>query len=278
MSDNFFELTISSTNAISLFKDFVFELGIECVEERENSFIIRDEDSLENIEFALLEYKKMFEKELNLAIDLSLNLQSKENIDWIEQYKKGVSPVEVGEIYIHPSWEEPKNGLLNVVIDPALAFGSGHHESTNMCLELIQKYKNGYKTALDVGCGSGILSISLKKLGLEVLACDTDEQAIQASVENASKNGVSIDKTWVGSISNLDKKCDMVVANIIADVILMLKKELILSVKDGGVLILSGILEKYLERIKDSFKELKFVEFEQKNEWVSLVFKKEREI
>lgn len=275
MKDVYFELSVCSKNALNFFKEFVFELGVNAVEEKNDCFIIRDENSLENIEFALREYKKSLEKALKLDIDLNLNLESKQNVDWINEYKKGVKPIEVGEIYIHPSWEKPKDKFINIIIDPALAFGSGHHESTNMCLNLIQKYKSDYKTALDVGCGSGILSIAMAKLGLGVSACDTDEQAIKSSRENALKNEVSLDEIWASSITNLNKRYDIVVANLIADIILVLKKELIKSVQKGGVLIISGILEKYKDIIKAEFCELELLEITQKNEWLSFVYKKQ---
>ena len=214
---------------------------------------------------------------------MEISIEKKPNLDWINEYKKGVEPIAVGRFFVRPSWYEKadlkdENGkdLIDIIIDPALAFGSGHHESTNMCLNLISKYAdvNSQKTALDVGCGSGILSVALAKLGIKVSSCDTDEQAVYATEQNAKKNGAEIDEIWVGSISNLTNSYDLVVANIIADVILMLQNDLKKSVKKGGILILSGILEKYLDRIKNSFSELNLLEVKQKNEWVSLVFKK----
>jgi len=274
LNKTYFELTIWSKNALELFKEFVFELGVSAIEEKEDCFIIRDEESLENLEFALKEYKKSLEEALDLELDLTISLEEKENRDWIDEYKKGVKPIEVDEIYIHPSWDESKEGFINIIIDPALAFGSGHHESTNMCLSLIQKYKNGYKTALDVGCGSGILSIALAKLGLNTSACDTDSLAVSSTKENALKNSVSLNEIWTGSIASLDKKYDLVVANLIADIILMLKKELIKSVEKNGVLIMSGVLDRYEEIIKAEFKELELVEVLQKNEWLSFVYRK----
>ncbi|PSM52334.1 50S ribosomal protein L11 methyltransferase [Campylobacter blaseri] len=274
MNDIFFELTIKSNNALELFKDFVFEFGITAIEEKQDSFIVRDSENLDGILYAINEYKKRLEAILGLEIDLKTELIDKKNIDWIKSYQKAVKPIEIDSVYIHPSWESSKEGLINIVIDPALAFGSGHHESTNMCLKLIQNYKNGYNTALDVGCGSGILSICLSKFGFKVDACDTDEQAILATKENAEKNKTSLNRVWTGSIADNDEQYDLVVANIIADVIIMLQKDLIRSVKNEGTLILSGVLEKYLERIKENFKELSLIKIEKKNEWLSFVFKK----
>ncbi|MSN95598.1 50S ribosomal protein L11 methyltransferase [Campylobacter sp. FMV-PI01] len=274
MDDIYFELKVSSKNALEFFREFAFEIGVSAVEMGDGFFIVRDGEDLKNLEFALIEYKNALQKTLNLDIDLNLHSETKKNIDWIDEYKKGVKPINVGDLYIHPSWQEKKDGFLNIIIDPGLAFGSGHHESTNMCLELIQKHKKGCKTALDVGCGSGILSISMAKFGLNVSACDTDEIAISSTKQNALKNDVNLDEIWVGSIAKLEKKYDLVVANLIADIIFMLKKELINSLNLGGILILSGILDKYLDRIKSEFKDLTLLEVMQQNEWVSVVFKR----
>ena len=272
----FFYETIVKSNAIDLFKEFAFELGISCIEECENGFIVRDEEEPENLKFAFFEYKNALENSLNSKVDLEISSVKKENIDWIDEYKKGVEPIAVGRFFVRPSWcEKSANAeLIDLIIDPALAFGSGHHESTNMCLGLISKYAKSGQSGLDVGCGSGILSVALAKLGVNVASCDTDEQAVSATKENALKNGVNLENIWVGSVSGSDKKYDIVVANIIADVILMLQNDLKNSVANGGILILSGILEKYLDRIKSSFSDLNLVEVSQKNEWVSLVFKK----
>ena len=276
MKDFFYE-TIIKTDAVDFFKEFAFEIGISCIEECENGFIVRDEDEPSNLEFAFFEYKKALENSLRKPINLEIKSEKKANLDWINEYKKGVEPIAVGRFFVRPSWcESARNeqDLIDIIIDPALAFGSGHHESTNMCLGLISKYAKPEFSGLDVGCGSGILSIALAKTGVKVSSCDTDEQAVSATKENALKNGVKLDNIWVGSVNNSQKKYDIVVANIIADVILMLQNDLKKSVENGGILILSGILEKYLDRIKSSFSDLNLVEVSQKNEWVSLVFKK----
>lgn len=273
MRDIFFEMVVKSP-ASEILKEFVFELGVQGLEEIEGGFIIRDEENLENLEFALIQYKNSLEETLNLDINLEISISEKENIDWINEYKKSVKAIEVGRFYVRPSWEKPKENSIDLVIDPALAFGSGHHESTNMCLNLISKYAKPGNLALDVGCGSGILSIALKKLGCRVCACDTDEQAVDSSKDNALKNSVELDKIWLGSVEKNSDKYDIVVANIIADVILILQNELKDSLKSGGVLILSGILEKYFDRIKSTFDDLNLIETSQKGEWMSFVFKK----
>ena len=285
MKDFFYEMIVKSANASELFKSFAFELGVTCVEERGESFIIRDEEDLQNLKFAFEEFKKGLARSINLDADLQIEISKKPNIDWIKQYKKGVVPVAVGKFYVRPSWCERSqdSALIDLLIDPALAFGSGHHESTNMCLALLSELTCEGMSALDVGCGSGILSIAMKKLGAKVSACDTDEQAVAATKQNAEKNGVRIDKIWLGSVSSLNEQSsnksaqpqfDLVVANIIADVILILSADLKKALKPGGKLVLSGILEKYKDRIEQAFSDLNFVQMKKQNEWLSFVYER----
>ena len=285
MKDFFYEMIVKSANASELFKSFAFELGVTCVEERGERFIIRDEEDLQNLKFAFEEFKKALARSLNLDADLQIEISKKQNKDWLDEYKKGVAPVAVGKFYVRPSWCERSQdpALIDLLIDPALAFGSGHHESTNMCLALLSELTRAGVSALDVGCGSGILSIAMKKLGAKVSACDTDEQAVSATQQNAEKNGVQIDKIWLGSVSNLNEQSssaaaqpqfDLIVANIIADVILILSADLKKALKPGGKLVLSGILEKYKDRIEQAFSDLNFVQMKKQNEWLSFVYER----
>ena len=285
MKDFFYEMIVKSANASELFKSFAFELGVTCVEEDGERFIIRDEEDLQNLKFAFEEFKKALARSLNLDADLQIEISKKQNKDWLDEYKKGVAPVAVGKFYVRPSWCERSQdrALIDLLIDPALAFGSGHHESTNMCLALLSELARDDMSALDVGCGSGILSIAMKKLGAKVSACDTDEQAVAATQQNAEKNGVQIDQIWLGSVSNLGEQSssvaaqpqfDLVVANIIADVILILSADLKKALKLGGKLVLSGILEKYKDRIEQAFSDLNFVQMKKQNEWLSFVYER----
>ena len=285
MKDFFYEMIVKSANASELFKNFAFELGVTCVEEDGERFIIRDEEDPQNLKFAFEEFKKALARSLNLDADLQIEISKKQNKDWLDEYKKGVAPVAVGKFYVRPSWCERSQdrALIDLLIDPALAFGSGHHESTNMCLGLLSELVRDGMSALDVGCGSGILSIAMKKLGAKVSACDTDEQAVTATQQNAEKNGVQIDKIWLGSVSNLNEQgssavaqsqFDLVVANIIADVILILSADLKKALKPGGKLVLSGILEKYKDRIEQAFSDLNFVQMKKQNEWLSFVYER----
>lgn len=274
MVDHFFELSIKPSAFYELFSDFIFSLGITCIEQKDDCLIIRDEEDLSDILWGVSEYAKRLEEIYGQEIVVESKLEKKENIDWIKKYQDSVRPIQIGNFYIRPSWEESKEDFIDIIIDPALAFGSGHHETTSTCIKLIQKYAKDTKTAIDVGCGSGILSIIMTKLGLTVDSCDTDEQAINSTISNASKNAVNLNNFWCGSISDLNKTYDFVVANIIADVIFILEKDLKKALDKNGYLLLSGILNKYDDRIKEHFKDLTLLEHEKLNEWSSFVFKK----
>ncbi|TQR23236.1 50S ribosomal protein L11 methyltransferase [Campylobacter sp. MIT 97-5078] len=259
-----------------IFTDFIFELGIDALEEKDGGFYIRSDEDLSDIIDAIFLLKSKLEQKENKIIDLKSKLEQKENKNWIEEYKKSVVAIQIDNFYIHSSWQESKKGLINIQIDPALAFGSGHHESTHSCIQLLQQYAKKDMKALDVGCGSGILSIILAKLGCKVQACDTDEIAVESSLNNAKLNQISFERIWQGSLSDTKEKYDLIVANLVADIILSLAKSLQESLKINAYLILSGILDKYEERIKQAFVNLKFVTSLKNNEWLSLVYQKER--
>lgn len=264
----FFEVSKPFKN---IFIDLVFELGIEAVEERGNAVYIRSFESLDDILFALESLALGLEKQ---GLKFTHSLTQKPCKDYISEYQNSIKPLKIDEIYIHTSWQEPLKGALNICIDPALAFGSGHHESTNACIKLLQKYAKKGQSALDLGCGSGILSIILAKLGLYVSACDSDELAISSTLSNAKLNGVSLEKTWQGSIQKTRAQFDLLVANLTFDIILSLKDELKSHLKKGGILVLSGILLKYKERAKEAFSDLSLKDELVQNEWLSLVYQK----
>lgn len=241
----------------NLFLDFVFDLGIEAIEEKDNGVYIRSHESLEDLSWALEIFAQKLTTTFNLnhKIISNLSLIEKENKDWIQEYKKGIKPILVDNVYIHTTWQEEKKNCINIKINPALAFGSGHHESTYSCVKFLQKFSKSKLRALDLGCGSGILGIIMAKFGCNVEICDTDELAIDSSLENARLNDVDFHKTWCGSIDKANGLYNLIVANIIADVILILEKDIKNHLEDNAILILSGILDKYSTRIKEKFQD-----------------------
>ena len=138
----------------------------------------------------------------------------------------------------------------------------------------MQKYVKKGTELLDVGCGSGILSIAACKCGAIVDLCDTDEQATASAIENFKLNHEKFNRIWTGSVQKREKEYDIVVANIIADVLIMLASDLQKAVKKDGLLILSGILDKYVDKVEQKFSSMKLVEKYQKEEWFTLVLQR----
>ena len=274
MKETYNELHITPSGEFEKFADFVLSLNQSAIEECNDSIIVRSEDDLNEVEFGVKLFAKSLCEALKQDIKVDTKLEIKENIDWIQSYKDSIKSIEVGKFYIYPSWEEPKANKLNIIIDPALAFGSGHHETTYGCLQMLGKFINKGDEVLDVGCGSGILSIASAKLGAKVSLCDTDELAVKSAKENFKLNGENYNDIWTGSITKTEKKYDVVVANIIADVLVMLAKDLTNGVKDNGILILSGILDKYVDKVEEKYKKFKILEKYKKDEWYTLVLKK----
>ncbi len=274
MKRHYYEYKITPSAFFEEIESFLMDRFYNGIEESGGSLILRSEEPLDGIMEQLKEYTQSLEELFGQKVELDIQKSKKANEDWIEKYKKSITPVEVGEFYIHPSWHEPKKGKINIEIEPALAFGSGHHETTSGCLEAIGKYVKKGDRFLDVGCGSGILSIAAAKKGAVVDICDTDELAIQEAKKNFVLNETEFEDAWIGSAGQAQKKYDIVTANIVADVLRMIRQDLLGATKEGGVLILSGIIEKYREDILKSF-DLPLIEEIKKGEWSTMILRKE---
>lgn len=274
MQQTYNELHITPSSAYPFFVDFIMSLSDEAIEEKEGSIILRSEEDLEMVRFGIEAFAQKLSVALEQDISVKTQLLVKENEDWIAQYRNSVQPLHVNDFYIHPSWVEGVADKKNIIIDPALAFGSGHHETTYGCLLLLQKYVKEGMELLDVGCGSGILSIAARKCGAVVDLCDTDAQATDSAIENFKLNHENFRRIWTGSVQKREQTYDVVVANIIADVLIMLASDLKKAVKEDGLLILSGILDKYVDKVEAKFTSMQLVEKYQKEEWFTLVLKR----
>ena len=193
---------------------------------------------------------------------LEAELTSIREEDWANNWKQYFKPFKVGQkIVIKPSWEDYDNtdGRIILEIDPASSFGTGKHHTTRLCLELLEKYLSEGDRLLDMGCGSGILSIGAMLLGAgSAVGVDIEENAAVTALENAEKNHISpeVYKTYYGNIlsdeglaAQIDEKYDIITANIVADVIIAMKEYFVRYLKKGGILIISGIIEERMDEV-----------------------------
>lgn len=206
--------------------------------------------------------------------------------EWINKWKEFFKPFSVDDILIRPTWEQVENESdykMVIQIDPGTAFGTGLHETTQLCIRQLRKYINTETRLLDVGCGSGILSIIGRKLGAwDALGIDIDEAAVTASVENAKVNGIDEKIHFLEGNIIEDKqiqdetgyeKYDIVVANILADIIIPLSKVIAPHMKVGGLFITSGIIFNKEEDVKaaiEANEQLRIKEITRQKDWVSI--------
>ena len=308
-----FTLT-TTTGAVDLISSMLDEIGIQGIEiedkipltEKETKGMFIDilpdlgpDDGVAKISFYLDEEEDAAEvlervqeglDELSAFTDLgarTIAASETEDKDWINNWKQYFKPFTVDNILIKPTWEEipdeHKEKLL-IQIDPGTAFGTGMHETTQLCIRQLQKYVTEESRVLDVGTGSGILGIAALKLGAKkVQGTDLDENSITAVKENLESNGISQEQFSIlqGNIIDDQKvqewagyeQYDIAVANILADVIILLQKEIPVHIKHGGVFITSGIINMKEEAVLEAFagnEEFEVLEVTRQGEWVSI--------
>ena len=312
-----FTLT-TTTQAVDLVSSMLDDIGIEGVEIEDNvplteretkgmfidilpelppdegvakvSFYVDDDRDIE-------ELMKQVEEgldELAVFTDLgqrTISASETEDKDWINNWKQYFKPFTVDDILIKPTWEtipEEHRDKLLVQIDPGTAFGTGMHETTQLCIRQLKKAVDSGTKLLDVGTGSGILGITALKLGAkEVWGTDLDENAITAVGENLEANGISGEHFHVlqGNILNDPSVqewagfgCyDVVVANILADVIILLVDEIPVHLKQGGLFITSGIINMKEEAVRAAFAAndaFEVIEVTYQGEWLSVTASK----
>ncbi len=233
-------------------------------------------------------------KELEDFVDVgegTITSDETEDKDWINNWKQYFKPFMVNDIVIKPTWEEVPDdmvGRMVVDIDPGTAFGTGSHETTQLVIKQMEKYINNETELLDVGTGSGILSVIGLMLGAKhVIGTDLDPNAIIATDENMEANGISKERYEVIEGNIIDdpaiknhigfEKYDVVTANILADIIIPLLPEILPHMKINGILITSGIINMKEQAVKDAFRSLdgfEIVETTYQGEWVSVTAKR----
>lgn len=191
-------------------------------------------------------------RELELPFDmgeLSLSFVNVHEEDWADNWKKYYKPFRAGEkLVVKPTWEpyERQSGDIVLELDPGMAFGTGTHETTALCLAMLERYATPGEYAIDVGTGSGILSIAAVRLGMRAaLAIDLDEVAVRVARDNVRVNGLEseIDVRQGDLLAQVTDTADLVIANIIADVICALASPVRARLREGGVFLCSGIIK-----------------------------------
>ncbi len=233
-------------------------------------------------------------EELRGFVDLgeaTITCSETKDKDWINNWKRYFKPFLVDDLLIKPTWEEIPEGMsgkLMIEIDPGTAFGTGSHETTQLCIRELQKYMKPGDRVLDVGTGSGILAIAALKLGASfAFGTDLDENAVAAARENAEVNGIT-ETQFVLETGNiiddgaLQEKAgtgvyDVAVANILAPVIIALQGEAGKHLKEGGIFITSGIINTKEDEVRAAFEanpRWEILETARQNDWVSIVVRK----
>lgn len=203
---------------------------------------------------------------------------------WATAWKEFYHPVQITDkLTIVPTWEtytphSPEEHIIE--LDPGMAFGTGTHQTTRLCLEAVEKYVVAGDDVIDVGTGSGVLSILAAKLGANsVLALDLDDVAVRAAQENIDVNKVGdiVEVTTGNLLEGVDRNVDVVVANILADVILMFPDDVYRVLKPGGLFIASGIIETKVEEVAAAIVAagLTMIERDNKDDWFALIARKE---
>lgn len=194
---------------------------------------------------------------------ISINLDKVEDIDWVKEVQKNFPPIEVGNFFVYGSHfinELPK-GLIPILIDPGRAFGTGEHQTTKACLQLISKIENKPEKTLDLGCGSGILAIAVaKKFDVSLVACDIDDQAVIISTENCKINNVDhlINCLLSDGLNNpsIKNQYNLIIANILANPLIEMASDIVKSLTSKGQCILSGFTFDQVDKILEIYNNL----------------------
>jgi len=190
---------------------------------------------------------------LDAMPDFSVEEVAEQN--WVQLTQAQFDPIHItDQLWIVPSWHQaPDASAINIEMDPGMAFGTGSHPTTRLCLQWLCNTVKAGDSVLDYGCGSGILGIAAAKLGAaDVLGCDIDPHAVEASEANALRNGVSVAK-WQNSARHLNHEYDIVVANILTNPLCVLAPGIAARVRPGGRLALSGVLATQAQQVIDAY-------------------------
>ena len=253
------------------------------------SFYLEEDEDKEKMLQAVHEELKEIGTYVNVG-SMEIEESQTEDVDWVNNWKQYFHQFTIDDVLIIPSWEDVQpedEDKMIIHIDPGTAFGTGMHETTQLCIRQIKKYVTEDTEILDVGCGSGILGMLALKFGAKhSTGTDLDPCAIDATYENMDVNGISRDqyRVMIGNIID-DKEVqdqvgydryDIVAANILADVLVPLTPVILNHLKTGGIYITSGIIEEKEETVVEAVKAagLEVLEVNHQGEWVSVTARK----
>ena len=194
---------------------------------------------------------------------LALTVGNMDDCDWENNWKQFYKPMEIGErLLVIPEWEQAERGeRVTLILNPGLTFGTGSHATTRLCLQALEQHIHGGEKVLDLGCGSGILSIAALRLGAaHAFACDIDEKCVDVAYENAALNGIGKDRytvRWGDVVTDAQLKrefgreYDIIVANIVSDVIISLSAQVRPFLKENGLFLCSGIIDDRAAEVAD---------------------------
>lgn len=237
---------------------------------------------LSECEFDKYDIERLKKDFLTISGDIILKTgESIEDTDWSKEWKKYYKPFKIGNnIVIKPSWEDyiPQDDEVIIEIDPGMAFGTGTHETTSLCVEAIQELDLENKIVADIGCGSGILSITAAKLGAKsVTAIDIDPLSVDATNTNSKLNNTedTISVFEGDLLDNASSKFDIIFANILPDVIVKLIPDVVKFIEDNGRFLTSGIIKEKKEYVIENLEKHNFQveEILEKGEWISILSK-----
>jgi ribosomal protein L11 methyltransferase len=258
-----------------------WELGATGIERRDDTTIVRESTPGEVVLLVAFENEAAASSAVEvLAAEYRVALHHVPRQNWAVEWRKGFGPQRIGDrILLHPSWEPVEAGPDDIVIeiDPENAFGSGDHETTRLVLRLLDARVREGQRVLDVGSGSGILSIASVRLGARSsIGVDIEEDAIQVAIRNAELNGVgSVVRFSTTPLDDVEGEFELVVANIETRVLVHMPDALRARMAPGASLILSGILNRERDELLAAYSNMQLEELVEEGEWCACVFREE---
>lgn len=281
-------IPLTKEEQAGMFIDFPPELPADDGTSRVSFYLDEKEDGEE-----LLKQVQAGLKELRAMVDIgagTITTGETEDVDWVNNWKQYFKAFTIDDILIKPTWEELKEedrDKFLIEIDPGVSFGTGKHETTQLCIRQLRKYMKQGDEVLDVGCGSGILSIAALKLGAShVVGTDIDENCMESTYENMEVNRLEkkLGEFYMGNLIDDEKlqqtvgteRFDIVVANILADVIIPMAPVIPARLKQGGIFITSGIIDFKEDAVKTAIEQagLEVLEINHQGEWVNITARK----